>query len=251
MQGYSGATGGSLSLTAPAFVIGAGSGNPSVISLEPEFFSTGGFASISLTGIGIPGENGALSIPGVRIAAGTDIRPVVEGWLAIPNTPWGKGLTLQPFTRPEGLRSPANLAFGATGATDPYTGVPIVVGDVVMERNTSIETDGLGSVAFSGQTVTIEGSDIAPGGSITVEGGASYPGSEFEPGVARTTVYIGREAFLSTAGKPVVYVDGRGNRVGAILPGGSISVSGNIVAERGAVFDVSGTTGILDLPPVS
>ncbi|MCB1235824.1 MAG: filamentous hemagglutinin family protein [Verrucomicrobiae bacterium] len=249
MQGYSGATGGSLRLTAPAFVIGAGSGNPSVISLEPEFFSTGGFASISLTGIGIPGENGALSIPGVRIAAGTDIRPVVEGWLAIPNTPWGKGLTLQPFTRPEGLRSPANLAFGATGATDPYTGVPIVVGDVVMERNTSIETDGLGSVAFSGQTVTIEGSVIAPGGSITVEGGASYPGSEFEPGVARTTVYIGREAFLSTAGKPVVYVDGRGNRVGAILPGGSISVSGNIVAERGAVFDVSGTTGILDLPP--
>lgn len=249
MQGYSGATGGSLSLTAPAFVVGANSGDPRVISIDPDFFSTGGFASFSLTGIGIPGENGAPAIPGVRIAAGTDIRPVVEGWLAIPHTEWGKGLTLQPFTRPEGLRSPAHLAFNATGATDPYTDVPIVVGGVVIERNTSIETDGLGSVAFSGQTVSIEGSVIAPGGSISIEGADSYPGSEFEPGVARTTVYIGPDAFLSAAGKPIIYTNGRGHRVGSILPGGSITVSGNIVAERGSVFDVSGTTGVLDLPP--
>ncbi|MCB1232786.1 MAG: filamentous hemagglutinin N-terminal domain-containing protein, partial [Verrucomicrobiae bacterium] len=249
MQGYSGATGGSLSLTAPAFVVGGKSGDPRVISIDPEFFSTGGFASFSLTGIGIPGENGAPSIPGVRIASGTHLRPIVDGWLAIPHTEWGKGLTLQPFTRPEGLRSPAHLAFNATGASDPYTNIPIVVGDVVMERNTSIETDGLGSVAFSGQTVTVEGSVIAPGGSITIEGADTYPGSEFEPGIARTTVYIGRDAYLSAAGKPVVYVDGRGRRIGSILPGGSISVFGNIVAESGARFDVSGSTGVLDLPP--
>ncbi|MCB1061345.1 MAG: filamentous hemagglutinin family protein [Verrucomicrobiae bacterium] len=249
MQGYSGATGGSLSLTAPAFVVGGRSSDPRVISIDPDFFSTGGFASFSLTGIGIPGENGMPSIPGVRIVSGTDIRPIVEGWLAIPHTDWGKGLTLTPFTRPEGLRSPANLAFNATGATDPYTNVPIVVGDVVMERNTSIETDGLGSVAFSGQTVSIEGSVVAPGGSISIAGADTYPGSEFETGIARTTVYIGREAFLSAAGKPIIYTDGRGHRVGTILPGGSVSVSGNIVAERGSVFDVSGSTGVLDLPP--
>ncbi|MEI9896445.1 MAG: hypothetical protein WDN28_21930 [Chthoniobacter sp.] len=30
---------------------------------------------------------------------------------------------------------------------------------------------------------------------------------------------------------------------------GTIAVSGNIVAEAGAVLDVSGTSGLLDLPP--
>ncbi|MEI8340679.1 MAG: hypothetical protein WCH43_03970, partial [Verrucomicrobiota bacterium] len=44
---------------------------------------------------------------------------------------------------------------------------------------------------------------------------------------------------------------GHNYRTGTVLNGGNISISGNIVAEAGAVLDVSGATGILDLPPAN
>ena len=34
-----------------------------------------------------------------------------------------------------------------------------------------------------------------------------------------------------------------------MLPGGNITISGNIVAESGSVLNVSGASGLLDLPP--
>ena len=48
---------------------------------------------------------------------------------------------------------------------------------------------------------------------------------------------------------PVIYEDARGFRTGTVTAGGNISISGNILAEKGSVLDVSGTSGILDLVP--
>jgi filamentous hemagglutinin len=248
MMGYSGATGGTLNLTAPAFVIGDGqSGGSKIVGIDPEFFSTGGFSSFSLSGIGLPGVGPENYVPGVSILPGTEIRPVAEGWLAIPHPPGPKQIELRRFTRPEGMRSPVNLAFNALGAVDPYTGLPIVRGDVLMGQGASIETDGLGSVSFKGDTVTVLGSVIAPGGKITLDGGDSFRTSA-QLTYPLATVYVGSDAYLSTAGKAIIYTNARGLREGTILAGGSITLDGNVIAEGGAVLDVSGSTGVLDLP---
>ncbi|MCB1088696.1 MAG: hypothetical protein KDM63_16780, partial [Verrucomicrobiae bacterium] len=250
LQGYSGATGGTLNLTAPAFQIGGGGvPHPSVVHLDPEFFSTGGFSKFSLTGIGLPGVGGLEYIPGVNIAPGTRIRPVVDSWLAIPHAAWGRELQLVPFTKPEGLRNPASLSFKATGASDGFnSGLLIVRGDVVLGEGASIETDALGSVSFSGQTATILGSIRAPGGSISVSGANAFPTLPGGPSGALTTVYLGPRARLDASGKTVIREGRNGWREGLITAGGSISISGNIVAESGALLDVSGTSGVLDLP---
>ncbi|MCB1079073.1 MAG: hypothetical protein KDM64_14725, partial [Verrucomicrobiae bacterium] len=250
LQGYSGATGGTLNLTAPAFQIGGGGvPHPSVVHLGPEFFSTGGFSKFSLTGIGLPGVGGLEYIPGVNIAPGTRIRPVVDSWLAIPHAAWGRELQLVPFTKPEGLRNPASLSFKATGASDGFnSGLLIVRGDVVLGEGASIETDALGSVSFSGQTATILGSIRAPGGSISVSGANAFPTLPGGPSGALTTVYLGPRARLDASGKTVIREGRNGWREGLITAGGSISISGNIVAESGALLDVSGTSGVLDLP---
>ncbi|MCB1077304.1 MAG: filamentous hemagglutinin N-terminal domain-containing protein, partial [Verrucomicrobiae bacterium] len=250
LQGYSGATGGSLSLTAPAFQIGGGGvPDPRVVHLAPEFFSQGGFSSFSITGIGLPGSGTQDFIPGVNIVPGTRIRPVADSWLAIPHAPWGRELQLVPFTKPEGYRNPVSLAFKATGAADGFNaGLLIVRGDVVLGEGASIETDALGNVTFDGQSATILGSVRAPGGNITVKGASSFPTLPGAASGALTSVYIGPRARLDASGKTVIREGRNGWREGLITSGGSISISGNIVAERGAILDVSGTSGVLDLP---
>ena len=110
-----------------------------------------------------------------------------------------------------------------------------------------IRTDALGGVTFRGETVTLLGSVYAPGGSIVVAGSNLFP--SIPAGGPLPTVFIGSRVVLSTAGKPVIQIHPNGWRQGQITSGGSINISGNIVAERGAVFDVSGSTGVLDLSP--
>ena len=245
LKGYSGTRGGTLNMSALAFQVGGGTAPAGVHRVEPEFFSTGGFAAFALTGMGLPTSTPDVYRPGINLVGGTRIRAVAESWLAVPNPVAGTGLELIPFEKPEGLRSPVSLSFNSTGATDSFnSGFIIARGDLVMGQGASIVTDGGGNVSLRGETATILGAVRTPGGNITVSGANAFPLS----GQALTTVYIGSGASLSAAGKPVIR-EGRNEwREGTIFGGGNISVSGNIVAERGAVMNVSGSTGILDLP---
>lgn len=245
LKGYSGARGGTLNLSALAFQVGGRSAPAGVHHVDSEFFSTGGFADFALTGMGLPTGTADVYRPGINIVGGTRIRAVADSWLAVPNPVAGTGLELIPFEKPEGLRSPVSLSFNSTGATDSFnSGFIIARGDLVMGQGASIITDGGGNVSLRGETATVLGSVRAPGGNITVSGANAFPLS----GQALTTVYIGSNATLSAAGKPVIR-EGRNEwREGTVFAGGTISVSGNIVAERGAVMNVSGSTGTLDLP---
>ena len=248
IQGLSGGTAGTLAITAPALQIGGGTSNPEGTLVDPGFFSQGGFGNISLTGIALAGSRAGSFVPGIRIADGTEIRPVVQGWLGSldPNDQF----KLSPITREEGVRSPANLSFTALGAS--FAGVILTRGDLVMGQGALIQTDGLGSVSFNGQTVTLLGSVMAPGGSISVTGPGSFPINAGQlPTRALPNVILGAGATLSTQGKEVLVSNPFGLRQGRILAGGSIRVSGNIVAEAGAKINVSGASGILDLPPSS
>ncbi|RYD39686.1 MAG: hypothetical protein EOP83_36405, partial [Verrucomicrobiaceae bacterium] len=242
LKGYSGGTGGTLSLTGSAIQVGGNSTAPSVTRIGEEFFNQGGFSNISLTGIGIVGSDA----PAMNIVAGTVIKPVVQSWLA-QTTPGN--FHLETITREEGLRTPASLSFGALGAS--FNNLPLVIGNLEMGQGAVIETDAKGSVSFSGQAITLRGAVTTAGGTISIAGRNQYPSNTTVPTEALPTVHLASSAALSTAGKTVLTQNPFGLRQGQVLAGGSISVSGNIIAETGAVLDVSGTRGILDLPPQS
>ncbi|MEI6534542.1 MAG: hypothetical protein WCN98_04315, partial [Verrucomicrobiaceae bacterium] len=250
LAGYSGAKGGSLTIQAPLIQIGGNSLRPDVLQLTPDFFSEGGFASFTLNGLGAPGDQPDSFIPAIFIAPGTVIEPVVESLLAVPYGAGSRGASLVHVVKPEGLRTPASLSFGALGIKDASLALPLIArGDILFGVGATIRTDAGGSVSFKGDTVALLGSVYAPGGSIAVTGAGKLPINPFVPEEARSTVYIGPHSTLSTAGKIVLLPAAFNRRIGMVYPGGSINISGNILAEAGSVLDVSGASGILDLSP--
>src|SRR5262249_6841038 len=52
-------------------------------------------------------------------------------------------------------------------------------------------------------------------------------------------------------GTTVLTPNALGFRTGTVLPGGQITISGNIAAEAGALLNASGATDVLDLPPAA
>lgn len=245
LRGFSGAHGGALNLSALAFRIGgSGGARAGVTHLDPGFFQRGGFSDFSLVGMGLPlGSPGAF-VPGVEVADGTRIRPLPLSRVVVLNRP-GSMASFRNLRKPELLRTPATLSFEATGLEDSFnSGIPISRGDLVIGNGASIVTDARGSVSLAGETAAIFGQVVAPGGSIAVSGADAFPLAD----APLATAYLGRGAVLSTAGRPVVLRGLNGWREGLVLPGGTVSVSGNVVAEAGSRIDVSGSSGVLDQP---
>lgn len=255
LRAYSGAQGGSLTLQAQLIQIGGAATYPNTLLLQPEFFSTGGFTKFTLIGIGAdlnPNDPTAPEqyAPAIAIAPGTVIEPVAESLLAIPNPGDSDTFALTTILKPVGYRSPVSLSFQTVpGVQTEATATPLlkVRSDIVMGAGARIKTDPLGSVSFEGQTVSILGSVIAPGGAITVSASDKFP-TRGEV-IVSPTVYLGPGSQLSTAGTTVNLLDPFGRNTGYVLPGGSIKISGNIVADAGALLDVSGTSAVLDVHP--
>lgn len=245
LLGYSGATGGSLAITAPLLRVGGGV-PVGGLALRPEFFNSGGFSRFSLTGL--PGLDAAGNLlPALVIAANTTLEPTAKSYVLVPN-PQGGGLALQYVDKPVGVRAPVSLSFAAAGIRDGILDAPLLRGGLVMGEGAVIRTDPLASVEFTGQIVALLGKIFTPGGSINATAGnsnAAMPNSD----VARTTLFLGPRSVLSTAGTVVYLPDAYGRRTGMVLPGGSVSLTGNILAARGALIDVSGASGVLDLHP--
>jgi filamentous hemagglutinin len=267
MTGYSGATGGSLAVSSQLIQVGGdvllngdttGSGRTLWLNetdaqgnlLEPDFFDQGGFTKFALTGVGAVGVGGQF-LPAMLIAPGTTVDPVAETRLvSIDQT----GLSYVTETLASGLRAPVSLAFNGVGARD-FFGVVEARGDVVLGAGATIETDpqgsATGSVSLSGDTVSILGSIDAPGGSISIKGAASSI-PLFTSSNASPTIDLAPGSVLSTAGELSLVPNALGYLSGSVLPGGTITLNGNILAEAGATLDVSGGSGTLDeLPAVA
>lgn len=249
LRGFAGITGGSLAITAPLIRVGEGDRAPAGgLAVSPDFFSKGGFSQFSLTGLAGTGADGE-ELPALGIAPGTTLAPKARNYLLVPN-PQGGGLATRLVDNPVGVRSPVSLAFAAAGIRDGILDSPLLRGDLVLGEGAEIFTDPLGHVALNGQTVALLGRVVAPGGSISVTAGNSnavVPNSD----VARTSLFLGTRSKLSTAGTTVLLPDAYGRRTGVVLPGGSVSLTGNILAASGAVIDVSGTSDRLDLSPAA
>jgi len=269
LRSYSGAQGGALSIQASLIQIGGEATQPNTLYLQPGFFRKGGFTRYSLTAIGqlVPGTGKTLPglgllparyvepeyMPAIRIAEGTVIEPVAETW-RLDRTPGrDQSFRLTPTLQDVGVRPAVSVELKALGADDPFTLDLIETrGDIVMEKGARIATDPGGSVSITGQTVSINGTISAPGGAISIIGADQFPRTDAErlnATYALPTVYIGPQARLSAAGTAVQLPDPYGRRTGILYPGGSIYISGNIVAESDALLDVSGSTAVFAVHP--
>jgi len=254
LSAYSRTTGGKLTIQASLIQIGGSSTDPSTLVFQPEFFQQGGFTSYSLTGIGKASMTPGEYVPAVRVVTGTVVSPVAHQLVAASYQRGVEGFLLHPTLAPPGLRQPASITLKGIGADDPFTeDVLEVSGDVIVEKGATIVTDPLGSINLKGDTVTVLGSLIAPAGSITVAGASEFRLPRLLKDSATNalpTVFLGSDSKLLAPGTTVLFPDPYGRKKGNVYAGGTILVSGNILAGRGAVLDVSGTTDILDLDPV-
>ncbi len=251
LKGLSGAEGGSLAVQASLIQVGGTAAYANTLLLQPEFFSTGGFNQFTLTGLGAditPPAGAETFAPGVVIAPGTVIRPVVSSLLANISSQGGSAILLSSIINPEGYRNAVQLSFNAPGVFNFVDTLLELRGRIDVGLGSRIETDALGKVTLSGQTIALLGEINAPGGTVTISGSRHYPQNTIA-NESHATVHLGGTSRISTAGKTVLLADAFGRRVGSVYAGGSIYVEGNIIAEIGATLDVSGTSSILDLLP--
>lgn len=244
--------GGELSLRSTRIVVAEeAGGTEGVLSLRPSFFQQGGFGKYLITGIGDNTKDGS-RLPAVSIAPGTFIEPHAKTWRITAYERKTGTFSLSPMLLAEGIRPPASVEFRGLGSDDPFTESRVErLGWVEMGTRSVLRTDAGASVSLAGDAVTVRGAIFAPGGSIVVSGGNRFrmgPAEELLATSALPTVHLDSSAVLSAAGKFVPFPDPFGRRTGLVFPGGSIRVSGNIVAEAGALLDVSGTHAFLDIP---
>lgn len=245
LLGYTGGShGGTLAIQAPLIQVGGTALHADTLLLQPDFFTKGGFSDYKLTGLGMATSTAGQFLPAVYIAPGTAIAPVADTWVVANSTQ----LETRVLRAPEGVRPVANLELSAPGVRG-LDGLKIR-GEIVMSAGAAIRTDAYGQVGLHGQAIAVLGTIETPGGRIDIKGADdSFPLLYGDQTQALTTVFIGSQARLSAAGKRLLLPDPYGRRVGSVLAGGLISLAGNIAAASGAVLDVSGATGILDLHP--
>ena len=163
-------------------------------------------------------------------------------------------LDLTRILQEEGVRAPVNVSFSAPGVRDNFnSNRQQVRGDLILGEGAAITTDARASVTLRGESVSFLGAVSAPGGTINLSGGTNgqsvFEGGGARTDVALTTLLMGPQSVLSTAGKRVLTPDPRDYLTGTVHAGGTITVAGNLAAVQGALIDVSGTSGELDVAP--
>ena len=240
-------SGGSLSVTSAWLTVGAAAtGAPGELSLSPAFFSQGGFRSYSMTGI-----NG-VTIGSSDPKAPVTIQPLQQNLVFTQNMLLQKtGSSLSDFTSlqtlPQEYRGPANISFASTLAS---LTVPNI-GNITLNAGATIATDPGAAVSLVARNnMSVFGTISAPAGTINLQIAPGGPLDD-QGRVATQLLLLGSTARLLAPGFAAIYTDNAlAYRQGQILSGGSINVvanKGSVVATTGAVLDVSGTAGVLDL----
>lgn len=232
VRGYAAGKGGSLNIAAPRVQIGGATADSATLLLGADFFNRGGFADFALTGA-----------RGLQVAPGTLIAPVVQSYGLLQTA---DGPALAPVLLPAEQRSTVALSLSAGGFKPSSTRADLVIaeGAVIRIDPTQVGAGLVNINSGSGfATANILGSIIAPGGTISVAGNyIPLELTDFAPNVV-----LGSTSLLSAAGTTVQTLRLSGPPSAKVLNGGSIKVSGNIVAQPGALLDVSGTSAVIDM----
>lgn len=267
LAGYAGpgAHSGSLSVEAPAIQLGGGIDDNRILALNTDFFNRGGFSSFMLTGTGLRGDSPSFAdeVPGIRVAPGTVIRPEVVN--RIVTMSGGVRDVLQP-----GLMKPAtSVSLNSKGLLDPKSTTPVVIqGRTVIGEGAVIDLSPQvalpstvstvpvitgSSISVGGKIVEISGMLNAPGGAIRLSAAGAYPENNDAPQSAISTLSLLPGAIVSTAGISTLIRDPLGyvRRIGAVVNGGTVSLSGNISLAPGSLVDASGSSASLYTPALA
>ncbi|WP_240648036.1 filamentous haemagglutinin family protein [Pararobbsia silviterrae] len=266
IDSYGFAGGGTLTLQDWGFQIGgSAAAAPSWdLVLPTSFFSQQGFGKYVLN-----------AIYDTTVAAGADV--IVTQKNLIPITPallqaatnadiTAGGLTTV-GTLDAWYRQPTDLVLTAGNYLVYQTqeAPSGATGSVVVGAGATIRTDAGASVGLGSPVqVTVLGSIIAPGGSITLSADSTsstyaLPGEYLESYTSSSkSVWLGADAVLDVAGVALTDPDAAPVRegiqtivpdTGKVLSGGSITISddsGYVIAQAGAVLDVSGAVASFD-----
>jgi filamentous hemagglutinin family protein len=252
LEGYAGLgkKGGSLNLQAPSVAImnqanGAAvqtDASTGALTLAPGFFNDGGFASFFVTGlgvaVGIDGNPGGAA-PAFTVIAQTLVDPQVQNWVSQPG-----GAV---YTAQTGLQTPASLKFKASDELTDVFGV-------YLENNTALVLNGGaeiltapgGSVTLGGATVDVLGQVVAQGGQITVTATGNDEAVKYATS-SLPTLHLGTQGSLDVSGAATDGTGVTGYHKTDVLDGGTITLDGNIVAEKGAVLNVSGADDTVEV----
>ncbi|WP_246792191.1 filamentous haemagglutinin family protein [Burkholderia perseverans] len=273
-KGFSG--GGTLTLQALGFQIGGDpAAAPAWSTVLPEsFFSQQGFGKYVLNAFYnstiAPGATVALTQQNL-IPNAAALQHAVSGADLL-----GSGLTTS-GTLDAYHRQPTDLVLTAGNYTEWQTSglsptIPSyadVTGAVTVSAGASIIADAGASVGLgSPKQVTVLGSIVAPGGSITLSSDTNATGSFAQTGefVGNTvasnsrSVWLGPDAVLDVSGVALTNPLAAPAKVGLstiqpdtgkVLPGGSVTLSsdnGYVVAQAGSIINVSGAAAQFDEP---
>ena len=258
LRGYGVTDGGSLSLSASSICVTAGltcshlssDGTSSgTITLTPDFFSTGGFGSYSLTA----------NFGGLELTSGTQLSPVQQNFILAPNTLLPSASTLSGVALvgllPQIQRQAVDLALTAqyvlpnagTASAAQFNAAP----SLSLDKGSSILLDPQGKISLNSDTRILDDGTIAsPDGSVSMTVNASLSEQTF---IAGHQLWLGPDAIVDVSGTVQTVTDDLGRTQGSVLPGGSVTLT----ADRGAVellpgsfINVSGTSGTLDIQQV-
>ncbi|WLE63277.1 filamentous hemagglutinin family protein [Burkholderia plantarii] len=273
-EGFSG--GGTLTLQGLGFQIG---GDPAAapawsLYLPANFFARQGFGKYVLNAF-----YDSTIAPGTTLALTQ--RNLIPDATALQSAASGADLLAGGLTRSGVLdayhRQPTDLvltagndtAWQTSGLSPTIPSYAGVTGAVTVSAGASIVADAGASVGLgSPRQVTVLGSIVAPGGSITLSADTNATGSFAQtgelvgggvPGNGRS-VWLGPDAVLDVSGAALANPLAAPARVGSatiqpdtgkVLPGGSVTLSsdhGYVVAQAGSIIDVSGAAAPFDEP---
>lgn len=276
------AGGGTLTLQAPGFQIGGNAASAPAwdFALPASFFAQQGFSKYVLNALYdatvAPGTTVSLtqqnlipdSVALQQAVTGTDLS---TSGLVSPGVidAYHRQATSLVMTGGDYLGWTGNGATGSVGQIPSYAGV---TGGVTIGEGASIHADAGASVGLgSPAQVTVLGSIIAPGGTITLSGdslssspfaqsGQLTNGNDTSP---TKSVWLGADALLDVSGvaltNPLAAPVKTGLATGVpttgkVLAGGAVNISndsGVIVAQAGSTINVSGASAVFDEPQAS
>ncbi len=234
LSGYAIGKGGALSINAPEVTVtGQLQGVTTGIELTPAFFHQGGFKDFTLRGR-----------DGVTVTDNSVITPLPESLvLGADFRTRPSGSDILAFSSREVLpveqRAAQKITLNASSTQ---------FGELEIGAGAAIRVDPGGEIKLNaGRQLTVLGTLDAPAGKIAL----TLPeATESEPFDATQSIWLGSASRLLARGDTRIVTDNRGLRKGEILNGGSVTISagrGYVVGEQGALIDVSGTTGVLDI----
>jgi filamentous hemagglutinin family protein len=222
--------GGTLDITASNVSIGgAALGRAGELHLDEAFFQSGGFASHAIK-----------ARDELTVAAGARVKAAPQSLVLTRGGDRNASLLWTAQQLPDVLRQPGSLTLATLGR---------VYGDLTVGTGAFLGVDAGGSIKLASErSIHVDGMLEAQGGEISLaQSTADGQKDEYQDDRA---IWLGADSRLLAQGHARLDPSANGLRRGTVHDGGSVTIDaakGYLVAEAGALIDVSGTAATLDL----